>query len=117
MAKHGQRDPMGDEAAEEALMFLHDHADEAGKARAEMAYFEDFRKVVLARLKRQAPEKSEAARDAWAREQDEYRDVLVAKYAAIEKFEALSWKRTHAEATMSGWQTRNANTRGTGRIR
>jgi hypothetical protein len=109
---------MGDEAADAALSFLLDNAEIAGKARAEMAYFEDYRKVVLARLKRQAPasERSDAAREAWARDQKDYQDVLVAKYAAIEKFESLSWKKTHAEATIEAWRTRNANNRGAGRM-
>ena len=81
-----------------------------------MVYMEDLRKSTLAKLKRTSPEKSDAAREDWARDQDEYRNVLIAKYAAIEKYEALSWKRTHAEATISAWQTKNANARGAGRF-
>lgn len=109
--------PMSDEAVEAALLFLADSAAEAGIARAQMAYMEDFRKVELARLKRESPEKSEAAREAWARAHPDYKTVLVAKYAAIEKFEVLSWKKTHAEATIAAWQTRNANDRGAQRLR
>lgn len=90
--------PMSDEAAEAALHFLLENAAAAGKARAQMVYFEDARKVLLARLKRQAPKdiKSQEAREDWAREQQEYQDMIVAKYAAIEQFETLSWRKTHA---------------------
>lgn len=108
---------MSDEAVEAALLFLSEHAATAGKARAEMAYMEDWRKVVLSRLKRASTEKSDAAREAWARAHPDYQEVLVAKYAAIEQYETLSWKKTHAEATLAAWQTRNANDRGAQRLR
>jgi hypothetical protein len=116
MAKHDQRDPMGDAAAEDALMFLHDHAEEAGQARAQMTYLENFRKTELCRLKREAPDKTDAAREAWARSHPDYRTVLDAQWEAIRKYEMLSWKRTHAEATLDAWRTKNANTRGAGRM-
>lgn len=113
-----RQDPMSDAAAEAALNFLLENAAEAGKARAQMVYFEDARKALLARLKRQAPKeiKSQEAREDWAREQTEYNDMILAKYAAIERFEELNWKKTHAEATLDAWRTKNANARGAGRI-
>lgn len=109
--------PMSDEAVEAALLFLSGSAEEAGVARAQMAYMEDFRKSELARLKRISPEKSDAAREAWARDHKDYRTVLEAKWEAIKNYEVLSWKKTHAEATLAAWQTRNANDRGAGRLR
>lgn len=113
-----RRDPMSDEAAEAALHFLLTAAAEAGKVRAQIAYFDDFRKVVLARLKREAPPdcRSDAARDDWARTQQDYQDVLTARYAATERYEELLWHRTHAEATLESWRTKSANTRGAGRM-
>lgn len=108
---------MSDEAVEAALLFLSEQAEAAGVARAQMAYLEDFRKSELARLKRISPEKSDAAREAWARDHAEYRTVLDAKWEAIRAYEVLSWKKTHAEATIAAWQTANANSRSAGRIR
>lgn len=110
--------PMSDEAADNALRFLHENAREAGKVKAQIAYFDDFRKVALARLKREAPPelKSDAARDDWARMQSDYQDVLVARLAATERYEELMWKKTHAEATLDAWRTRNANVRGSSRM-
>jgi hypothetical protein len=107
---------MSDEAAEAALLFLVEKADEAGEARAQMIYLEHFRKSELARLKGASPAKTDAAREAWARDHPEYRTVLDAQWEAVRKYEMLSWKRTHAEATISAWQTRNANSRGAGRM-
>jgi len=110
-------DPMGDSAAEEALRFLGSQAEAAGVARAQMTYLEHWRKSELARLKRQAPEKTDAAREAWARDHADYRVVLDAQYEAIRAYEVLSWKKTQAEATIAAWQTRNANNRAADRMR
>lgn len=109
-------DSMSDAAAEAALHFLNDHAEKAGIARAQMTYFEHFRKSELARLKRQSPERTDAGKEAWARAHPEYDVVLKAQWEAIKEYETLSWKKTHAEATISAWQTSNANRRGAGRI-
>jgi hypothetical protein len=111
-------DAMGDEAAEAALSFLHEKAEEAGAAKAQVAYLEDFRKVEIARLKRLAPAecRSDAARDDWARVHPDYQTVLDAKWEATKNLEALNWKKTHAEATIEAWRTKNANIRGTGRL-
>jgi hypothetical protein len=106
-----RQSPMGDDAAEAALQFLLENADAAGQARAQMLYMEHWRKSELARLKRESPEKTDAAKEAWARSHADYQTVLDAQWEATRVFEALSWKRTHAEATISAWQTRNANAR------
>lgn len=111
-----RRDPMGDAAAEDALHFLNDSAAEAGKAKAEAIYMARHRKIVLARLKRECQEKTDAAREAWARAHPDYDAACVAEYAAIERQEALYWKRVAAEATLDGWRTKNANQRGAGRM-
>lgn len=108
--------PMGDEAAEAALLFLAENADAAGQARAQMIYMEHWRKSVLARLKRESPEKTDSAREAWARAHVDYQTVLDAQWEATRVYEALNWKRTHAEATLDAWRTRNANLRGSNRM-
>ena len=113
-----RRDQMSDEAAEAALHFLLTAGKEAGQERAKIAYFDDLRKVVLARLKRSAPAdlKSDAARDDWARTQKDYDDVLVARFEATKRYEELQWYKTHAEATLEAWRTKSANNRGAGRM-
>lgn len=108
--------PMSDEAAEAALNFLLENAEAAGQARAQMLYMEHWRKSELARLKRTSPEKTDAAKEAWARANPEYQVVLDAQWEATRVYETLSWRKTHAEATISAWQTANANRRGAGRI-
>lgn len=110
------RDPMGDRAAEEALLFLAHNAEAAGVARAHTVYMEHFRKATLARLRRAAPEKTEAGRDNWARAHPEYAEVLQAQVEAVSAYETLHWKRAQAEATIEAWRTRNANQRGAHRM-
>lgn len=107
-----RRDPMSDESAEAALLFLANSAERAGVAKAHMIYLEHFRKVTLARLRREAPEKTVDGRDNWARSHPEYAEVLQAQVEAVTVYETLHWKRAQAEATISAWQTRNANQRG-----
>lgn len=111
-----RRSPMGNEAAEEALMFLVDNAERAGVAKAHMIYMEHQRKVVLANLRRQSQEKTEAGRDAWARAHPEYQEVLLAQIEANTIHETMYWKRIQAEATIEAWRTKNANQRGAGRM-
>lgn len=111
-----RRDPMGDEAAEAALIFLTETAAAAGKAKAEMVYMERHRKIVLARLKRSSGMKSDAAAETYARAHEEYEAACVAEYAAIERHEALYWRRIHAAATLDAWRTKNANMRDAGRM-
>lgn len=111
-------DPMGDAAAEAALVFLTEYAAKAGKAKADTIYMENYRQVVLANLKRKAPPecKSDAARDEWARIQPEYSEHLEAQREAVAEDTKLHWKRVAAEATIEAWRTKNANNRGAGRM-
>lgn len=113
-----RKNPMGDEAAEAALVFLSEYAVRAGQAKAAAMYMENYRQVVLANLKRKAPAecKSDAARDEWARCQQEYLDQLAAQREAVEEDTKLHWKRIAAEATIEAWRTKNANNRGAGRL-
>lgn len=113
-----RKNPMGDEAAEAALNFLSEYAMRAGKAKADAMYMENYRQVVLANLKRQAPAecKSDAARDEWARCQQQYIDHLNAQREAVEEDTKLHWKRIAAEATIEAWRTKNANQRGAGKM-
>jgi hypothetical protein len=111
-----RKDPMGDDAAEAALLWLNDNASSAGKAKADVTYLEHWRKVVLNRLKRASTEKSDAAREVVARSHPDYEAVLVAQHEAIVAYEAMYWKRIAAEATLDAWRTRNANERGAGRM-
>lgn len=110
------RHPMSDEAAEEALNFLNDNANKAGLAKAQMIYMENYRKTVLARLKRASTEKTDAGRDTEARAHKDYEEICVAQYQAIVEYEQLFWKRTAAEATLEAWRTRSANQRGAGKM-
>lgn len=113
-----RRDPMSDESVEKALLFMVNSAPEAGAAKAQAIYMEHYRKVVLARLKREAPatEKSDAARDSWARAHAEYAEVLAAQYQAVARDTELYWKRVAAEAAIEAWRTKNANVRGAHRM-
>lgn len=110
-------DPMGDAAAEAALLFLGQQAEAAGVARAQTVYLEHHRKSELARLKRISTEKTAEAREAWARDHPDYRLVLDAQWEAVRVWEVLMWKRTHAEATIEAWRSRGAQNRSADKMR
>ncbi len=107
-----RRDPMGDDAAEAALRWLNDNAVLAGKAKADMVYMENYRKIMLNRLKMNSMSKSDAGAETEARAHPEYEKVVNALREAQEIYEALYWKRIVAEATLESWRTKSANARG-----
>lgn len=114
--RQSYQDPMGDNAAEAALIFLRGTAREAGRKKAKMVYMERYVKIVLARLKYNSTLRSDAAQDTYARAHPEYDEACKEEQAAIEDYEALYWKRIAAEATIEAWRTRNANIRGAHRM-
>lgn len=111
------KDPMGDGAAEAALAFLRDTAEEAGVAKAHMVYMEHHVKIVLNRLKQNSMARSDAAAETYARAHEEYEAACKAQRDAIAAYEALYWKRIAAEATIEAWRTKAANNRGAERMR
>jgi hypothetical protein len=116
-ASERRRNPMGDESAEAALWFLRDSAEKAGVAKAEVVYMENYRKIVLNRLKRASAARSDAAAETEARAHPEYLAVCEAQREAIAAHESLFWKRIAAEATIEAWRSSNANNRGAERMR
>lgn len=109
-------DPMSEQSAEAALLFLVNTASRAGKAKADMIYTENWIKVVLARLKKQSAARSDAAAETEARAHPDYAQALQAHREAVEIYETLFWKRLGAEATIEAWRSRGAQQRGAGRI-
>lgn len=103
---------MGDEAAEMALLWLRKNADKAGVAKAQMVYMENYRKIVLNRLKMKSTAKSDAAAETEARAHPEYEAACVALREAMEVHEAMFWRRIAAEATIEAWRSRQATVRG-----
>ncbi len=110
-------DPMSDDAAEAALRFLVTQAEAAGVAKAQMVYTENFRKIVLNRLKAASNARSDAAAETEARAHPDYEAACQAQREAIEIHEAMFWTRIAAEATIEAWRSKNANHRGAERMR
>lgn len=110
-------DPMGDEAAETALLWLRKNARKAGTAKAQLVYMENYRKIVLNRLKMNSLAKSDAAAETEARAHVDYEAACVALREAQEIHEEMYWKRIAAEATIEAWRSKNANQRGAERMR
>lgn len=106
---------VSDEDVESALAILSDETGAA--ARAAHEYMDSLTKSVLADLVSQSNETSEAARERWARSQEEYKDHLK-KVGAFAK-DAYRWRQRYsaAEVKIEIWRTQNANARAAERVR
>lgn len=112
-----RREPMGDDAAEAALRFLVENAETAGVAKAQMIYMENYRKIVLNRLKLASIARSDAAAETEARAHPDYEAVCEAQREAIAVHETLFWKRIAAEATIEAWRSKNSHNRSAEKMR
>lgn len=106
-----------EEEVELAVEWLRDNARPAAKAKAERIYMEEFRKSLEAELMQEAPEvnRSDKARESWARSHPRYVAHLQAIRAAVESDEAMRWLMVAAQAKIEAWRTQNANLRAEGR--
>lgn len=111
------RDPMSDDAAEAALRFLVTQAEAAGVAKAQMIYSENWRKIVLNRLKKSSTARSDAAAETEARAHPDYEAACQAQREAIEIHEAMFWKRIAAEATIEAWRSKNSHNKAAEKMR
>lgn len=105
--------------AEKAQQFVFDQAEELAKAKAELAYLEEFRKSQKAMLSKRHMEESVRAgvkAPEWmcadyAYSHKDYLEVLVGIRVATERFEKLRFEVESARMKVNIWQTQSANQR------
>ena len=84
---------------------------EYAQAKAERVHLDHYRKIVLAQLKREAPEKSNAAQEDWARTQPKYLEVIDGIKEATQNEAQKYWRLHIAEMRFEQWRSNNATKR------
>lgn len=100
-----------DEDVERALDRLRFQAGNAGKARADRMYLEEFRKVIKANVMQKHLDLPVSAQEREAYGSPEYAKHLMAMRDAIEKDETMRWQQVAAQAVIEAWRTASANQR------
>ena len=102
---------ISDEDIEKEVDWLATSTRLCAKARAERLYLEHYTKVLQSLLMAEHPDLSVAAQEREACKDDRYLTHLDGLREAIEKDEALRFRRAAAEAKLSAWQTMQATER------
>jgi hypothetical protein len=100
-----------DDDIEREVDWLATSARLCAKARAERLYLEEYTKVLRALLMAEHPQLKIAAQEREACKDDRYLTHLDGLREAIEKDEALRFRRAAAEAKLAAWQTMQATER------
>lgn len=104
-----------DDDVEKALAIL--NSDRHTRARAAYEKLDREKKVVLARLMREANEKTVAEREGYALTHPHYAAYLQALSDVEEEYFAAKDERDAADALLRAWQTASANGRFAERVR
>jgi len=81
------------------------------QAKADRVYIEEFRKSKKALLMNQCPDKTQAAKEAYAYSHPEYLELLEGLREAVRFEEALRWRLTGSQLRVEVWRSQNANNR------
>lgn len=99
---------------EDAAEKIRELAPAFGQAKAQRTYLEDFRKVKLALLMKNAMVMGLQAANAQEREalaDPEYTELIKGLAAAVESEETLKWELESYRLNIEVWRTRQANER------
>lgn len=100
-----------DQDVEKALDFMRDNASKAAQARAELAYMDEFRKVVKGQIMRENATLPIGAQEAIAYADQRYVSHLEASKQANFEDARLKFMLEAARAKIDAWQTQSANNR------
>ena len=99
------------EMPEVCLYWIRETGKELAKAEALRCYEDENRKTVLASIKLNQKEKSDAARETNARASDEYQRYLGEYMETILNHAHLKHQLNWLTQKLNAWQTKSANTR------
>lgn len=102
---------ISDQEVEKALDYMRDNASKAAQARANLAYMDEFRKVLKGQIMRENSGLAIGAQEAIAYADPRYLEHIEATKTA--NFEDARWRFTMdaARAKLDAWQTQSANNR------
>jgi len=96
----------------QAMDFLRDNADEAGRLKGEVYILTEMKKAVKARLMNLAIDaKTEAAKERFADSHEEFEEHIRKTGEAIAEFETLRLLISASEAKLEAWRSLEASAR------
>ena len=90
---------------EKAIRYIQEHAEQYAKAKGDVAYTENYLKVVKSQQMNKSESSSLGQREADAYASAEYKESILANKQAIEEEARLKWMLTAAQARIEVYKT------------
>ncbi len=90
---------------EKAIRYMQEHAEKYAKAKGDVAYTENYLKVVKSQQMNKSESSSLGQREADAYASADYIQAILANKQAIEEEAHLKWMLTAAQARVEVWKT------------
>ena len=96
---------------EKAIRYIQENAEPYAKAKGDVAYTENYLKVVKAQQMNKSESSSLGQREADSYATSEYQEAILANKQAIEQEAHLKWMLTAAQARIEVWKTQEYSKR------
>ena len=96
---------------EKAIRYIQEHAEQYAKAKGDVAYTENYLKVVKAQEANKSTSTTIGGKDTDAYASEEYKQAILANKQAIEEEAHLKWMLTAAQARIEVWKKQESSTR------
>jgi hypothetical protein len=90
---------------EKAIRYIQEHAERYAKAKGDVAFTENYLKVVKSQQMNKSESSSLGQREADAYASDDYLQAIIANKQAVEEEAHLKWMLTAAQARVEVWKT------------
>jgi len=90
---------------EKAIRYIQEHAEKYAKAKGDVAYTENYLKVVKSQQMNKSESSSLGQREADAYASADYLQAITANKQAVEEEAHLKWMLTAAQARIEVWKT------------
>ena len=90
---------------EKAIRYIQEHAEKYAKAKGDVAYTENYLKVVKSQQMNKSESSSLGQREADAYASADYLQAITAYKQAVEEESNLKWMLTAAQARIEVWKT------------
>jgi len=96
---------------EKAIRYIQEHAEKYAKAKGDVAFTENYLKVIKAQQMNKSESGSLGQREADAYASHEYQESIKANKQAVEEEAHLKWMLTAAQARIEVWKTQEYSKR------
>jgi hypothetical protein len=96
---------------EKAIRYIQEHAEKYAKAKGDVAFTENYLKVIKSQQMNKSESSSLGQREADAYASDDYLQAITANKQAVEEEAHLKWMLTAAQARIEVWKTQEYSKR------